>query len=403
MVRISRRLILGGIAALVGLLVIGVAALLIAALAIDPNRLKPRIQKEFAQRTGRELRLEGDLAWRFFPWIVIRSGGGVVGNPEGFDGGQFASWKSLRLGVQLLPLFDRQVIVDRIEIDGLDLTLVKRADGVGNWTAPDLTPGGEEAPADGGKPVTLQFAVDQVHLSDARLAWRDVASAQAWQAENLAVSLRIPGRATLQHAELRDIGIKGRLGGTPLRNVVEVAFEAQRLDFQGEPLRLRLPAWKGAFAGAALEGGIDAVLGGPDRRLDGRINGRVESLREVLRAVGTELPPTRDRDVFGNVEIDTSFALDEGRVATESLNVRLDDTHFRGSIERQPIEDGVIRFVLIGDTIDVSRYLRPRDDPGEPFELKLGPLKRLKAVGELRIDEARMGGAVVHGMTVNVE
>jgi AsmA protein len=410
MVRISRRLILISLASLVGLTIIAIGALVIAALAIDPNRLKPRIQQEFAQRTGRELVLDGDLAWRFFPWVVIRSGGGAIGNPADFggSGGGFASWKNLRLGVQLLPLFDQQVIIDSIEIDGLELRLERLADGKVNWQLPPSliddpeVVAGEEAEA-GSRLARLQFAVDFVRLQDTRLAWRDAIGKQEWHTEALALQLRIPGRATTDRISLRDIAMKGRLAGTALPNVVDVAFEAQRLDFEKRDLHIRLPAWKAAFAGASLEGGLDTVLGGEDRRVDGRIAARVESLREVLRAVGIELPATRDGEVFGICEIETEFAMDEGRIATNSLQVRLDDTRFRGRAERTPIADGVIRFALLGDRIDADRYLPPLDAKSEPFELELKMLKELKAEGELALAEAKVGGVTMKGLRVNLE
>jgi AsmA protein len=405
MVRISRRLIIITLASVAGLLIVAVAALVIAALAIDPNRLKPRIESEFAQLTGRELRLQGDLAWRFFPWIVIRSGGGSISNPQGYGGGMFASWRSLRLGVQLLPLFDRQIIIDTIEIDGLALGLERRADGVVNWSLPEGLAG--EAPAaeaeGSARLAGLQFAVDFLRLSDARLGWRDIPSGQDWGTDSLSLRLRVPGRASPDRISLRDIGLKGRLGGTPLPRIVDVAFEAQRLDFEALNLHVRLPAWKAAFAGAALEGSLDILFGGKDRRADGRIAARVESLREVLRAVGIELPLTRDPEVFGTCEVQAEFALDAGRIATESLQLRLDDTRFRGRIAREPLEDGVIRFALIGDSIDADRYLAPLDAPSEPFELRLAVLKALKAEGELALAEARVGGVVMKGMRVNVE
>jgi len=406
MVRITRRLIFITLGVLVGLTILAVAALLIAELAIDPERMKPRIEAQFEARTGRTLRLEGALSWRFFPWIVIRSGGGVVGNPEGFvgDDPDFARWKTLRLGVELLPLFDRAVIVDSIEIDGLELNLKRRADGQVNWELPaevaSLGLEGEEARS--GNAQRLSFAVAFVNLTGAQLRWHDEVLKQDWRTEQLAARLRIPGRATPDAFGLRDIAIKGRLAGTPFPNVVDVAFEALRLDFEKENLHVQLPDWKAAFAGAALEGGLDLRLGGEDRRLDARLAGHVESLREVLRAAGIDLPVTRDRDVFGTCEIEAVFAFDEGRIATESLQLRVDDTRLRGRIERQPLEDGVIRFALIGDTIDVDRYLPPLDAKSEPFELELAPLKALKAEGELAFTEARMGGAVMKGLKVNV-
>lgn len=406
MVRISRRLIFITLGSVFGLLVLGIAALVIAALAIDPDRLKPRIQAQFEQRTGRPLRLDGQLTWRFFPWIVIRSGGGSIGNPAGFGGAtDFARWNTLRLGVELLPLFDREVIVDSIEIDGLELNAQRHADGRGNWDLPreiaQIALDKDDAVEP--KPAKLRFAIAFVNLTDARLVWHDEAMKQDWHTEQLAVRLRVPGRVTTDAFSLRDIAVKGRLGGTPLPNVVDVAFEAQRLDFETENIHVRLPAWKAAFAGAALEGDLDTRLGGRDRRVDGRIAAHVESLREVLRAVGIELPATRDPEVFGTCEIETDFAVDEGRIATESLQLRIDDTRLHGRIERQPIENGVIRFALIGDKLDVDRYLLPLKAKSEPYELRLAPLRALKADGELALAEARMGGAVMKGFKVNLK
>ena len=300
---ISRRLLWWLIGGAAGLAILAVGALIVAALTIDPERYKPRIQQAFEQRTGRPLLLEGALSWRFFPWIVIRSGDGAIGNPPGADFAtpQFAQWSSLRLGVQLLPLFDGQVIVDSIEIDGLVLGLERLGNGSDNWhLLGGRTGGAAEAAA---APQDLQFAVDEIRLEDARIGWRDATLSQDWEAASLSLRLSIPGRASLDRVELRDIRLKGRLRGTPLPNVVDVAFESQRIDYDGDPLRIRLPGWSAAFAGAALEGSLDAVLSGRDRRIDGRIAARVESLREVLRAVGIELPQTRDRDVFGTCEL----------------------------------------------------------------------------------------------------
>lgn len=410
MVRNARRLILGGVIAVVSLVVLVAAALIVATLAIDANRLKPRIAAEFERRTGRELVLDGNLSWRFFPWLVIRSASGSIGNPPGFAGdGRFASWRNLRLGVELLPLFDREVIIDRVQIDGLDLTLDRAGDGRGNWSLPspevvDAANASAPPPPEAGSPVqTLRFAVARVELDDARIAWRDAASRQAWEAQGLALRLSIPAGATVRDFDLRDISLKGRFGGTGLPRIVDVVFESQAISVDGEPLAVHVPGWKGAFAGAALEGGFDVDLSGEQPQVDGRFAGRVESLREVLRAVGLELPATRDRDVFGNVELETQFAFDGNRLTTESLNVRVDDTRVRGRLDRPFASDGVLHFALIADRIDVDRYLDPPDAKSEPFELKLAPLRALKAEGELRIDEARLGGALMRGMTVNLE
>ena len=218
------------------------------------------------------------------------------------------------------------------------------------------------------------------------------------------MQFRIPGRATPERVSLRDVAIKGRLGGTPLPRIVDVAFEAPRLDYEAQDLRIRLPAWKAAFAGAALEGGLDLQLGGEDRRVDGRIAARVESLREVLRAVGVELPATRDPRSVRHLRAQQRV-LAATRGASSPTRCRFASTR-RGSgvapnVSPSPTASCASPSSATRSTsIDISNRSMRRADP---LVLQLGWLKSLKAEGELALTEARVAGAVIKGMRINVQ
>ena len=85
-------------------------------------------------RPGATLEIEGELSINVLPCCSVSLEETRLSNPEGFADSEFARVKSVKLGLQLWPLIVRQeVLVDDIGLDGLELTLIRRADGVANW------------------------------------------------------------------------------------------------------------------------------------------------------------------------------------------------------------------------------------------------------------------------------
>ena len=119
-----------------------IVALLIAAvialwLTINPNDYKGRIEAAVRASTGRDLSLSGNIHLAILPSLALELGPASLGNPPGFSSSQpFASLQRVALRVRLLPLLHHQLEVGRVEIDGLDLRLLKNAQGQGNWAMP---------------------------------------------------------------------------------------------------------------------------------------------------------------------------------------------------------------------------------------------------------------------------
>src|SRR5438034_4975529 len=104
-------LALGGVAALLA------AVVLAFALTFDPNRYKDDIERMAKERTGRTLKLQGELKLVFFPSL----GAGVGGVTLSERGSQreFISLQSAHASVKLLPLLHGQVIVEAVRVSGL--------------------------------------------------------------------------------------------------------------------------------------------------------------------------------------------------------------------------------------------------------------------------------------------
>src|SRR2546426_5999585 len=163
-------LALAVVAALLG------AGILVFALTFDPNRYKDDIERMALERTGRTLRLQGELKLVFFPSL----GAGVGGVTLSERGSQreFISLQSARASVKLMPLLRGQVIVDAVRVSGFRAQLVKNKDGSYNFS--DLLEGKAEKPGPKRKeqsaPVTFDIA--GVDIDRAAVAYRDTNTGQ---------------------------------------------------------------------------------------------------------------------------------------------------------------------------------------------------------------------------------
>ena len=130
-----RPLVKLALAAVVVAAIIFTAAALYLALVFDANRYKPELAAAARQATGRELAIDGDLAFGLFPQPHVRVGAARLLNPQGFDGA-VVEFRSARANVRLLPLLRRQIQIDELLVDGLHLSLLKNRKGENNWPDP---------------------------------------------------------------------------------------------------------------------------------------------------------------------------------------------------------------------------------------------------------------------------
>jgi AsmA protein len=166
--------------ALGGVVTVLAAVVLVFALAFDPNRYKDDIERMARERTGRTLRLQGELKLAFFPSLGA-SVGGVTLSERGSNR-EFVALQSAHASVKLMPLLHGQVIVDAVRVSGLKAQIVRNKDGTYNFS--DLLEGKAEKPAakpapekkDQSTPVIFDIA--GVDIERAAVAYRDASTGQ---------------------------------------------------------------------------------------------------------------------------------------------------------------------------------------------------------------------------------
>lgn len=286
----------------------------------------PRARDAFAVRAsaalGRPVTLGGELRlqWtrpgpdqaglaRWLPWPQWQAADLSIGPaPEGPPGALLRA-ESLRVTLQLLPLLGRRLVLERVEIDGLDLDLRRGADGRANWTLP---PG--HGSSDGG--WTLQVRELRLHQGRIRLDDRPLA---------LQLEARVESSGDDERPLVFDVS--GRYRGQPLRGQGRtgnlLAFHAG-----ASPLPM---AW--ALSAGPRRLAIDGVV--RDARwpavFDLKLELATPSLAELYAFTGVALPETPPAKVSGTLEGRREGGM--GVVRYREFNGQIGGTDLAGTLE----------------------------------------------------------------------
>ena len=116
-------------AGLTVLLIIAVVTLL---LVIDPNDYKEEIQAQVKQTINRDLLINGDISWSFYPQLGFEVSCIELNNLSGFNRAHLLKVDNAAVGIAVLPLFKGEVQVGELTLNGLLVNLITNKDGSSN-------------------------------------------------------------------------------------------------------------------------------------------------------------------------------------------------------------------------------------------------------------------------------
>ncbi|MBL8382009.1 MAG: AsmA family protein [Burkholderiales bacterium] len=175
-----------------GLVLLVVVGLAILVATFDPNKYKDDITRLVRESKQRTLTIGGSITLKVFPKIGIEVG--QVSLSEFKSDKQFVKLDRAKLYVDLLPLLRKELIVDRIEIDGLAANIVRGKDGKFNFD--DLLSKDEK------KDEQVKFDVEGIKLAGAAISYRDEASGQTASLDQMSLATgriadKVPSRIDL--------------------------------------------------------------------------------------------------------------------------------------------------------------------------------------------------------------
>ena len=316
------KILLGSVALISVVVVAGTIAL---RRYLPPDRLKELVVTQAQKTLGREVRLK-DISLGLVGGLSVS--GLEVSEKGGFPKGMFASVEAFSLKVAWLPLLRGKVVVDAVEVKGLQAKVVKLKSGTlsvddlaGGAPAEKTPPAGSSA----GGSLPIELSVRTARLSGGRLEYSDEAAGEKWVVSQL--SAKADGFSTKDpFAAEFSLKADGGRPGAPVSAKLSFSgklslagLDKEKLSVEIKSLEASALGWEASVSGRAgnalrpeadltlalktkgvelLKGGVKAAVNpGPPLSASAELDLRVPGFKAAdlpLKGVpaGLVLPPT---------------------------------------------------------------------------------------------------------------
>ena len=283
-----------------GLTVTAVLLVSLLRIPIDLSPYRPMIESAASKTLGRAVRVDGDITLTTSLWPYFEIQNLRIGNPPGFPAGDsgpmdMASMEIARVTVGLMPLLKRRINIREFRVTGINLNLVRTADGETNWVMGEheskaLKAQVTDAPVEAEKAINPDsLSVDKLLLENIHVRFMDAAAK--------------PLAFKLERAE----------GGAPLGDPMQLDMRGELLD-EAFTLNLRASSLAGFLAMTDAKLGVDVEIAGTTLEFTGQseaLRGN-RSTRVKLAAKGAnlsslddllhlDLPPIKDYQITADL------------------------------------------------------------------------------------------------------
>lgn len=239
-------------------IVIIAVAIALVVKVIKPNDLKGTIQQQVHRITGRELIIHGNIHWTFFPWVALQVDDAQLNNLASFAATPFAKLAQAEIEVKLWPLLHHKIEIGQVTLKGLQLNLIKKADGSTNWQNANPTKKHSAAEPESNTAVTttntilapIALTISNVQMSDAKVSFDDQQQHQNYTIDNvqltsskLSFDKSFPLQLSFNFSNSPSLSGKLKLTGDMTVNRVqqELTLNNAKLDLSANGERLAQP------------------------------------------------------------------------------------------------------------------------------------------------------------------
>jgi AsmA protein len=396
-----------------------VLALLAAGIGVlyalfDGDKIKAELSRGVLEQKQRKLDITGKLELSVWPSVGIRLGRLTLSEPGGKD--EFLALESARVEVAVMPLLSKQVQVQRVEVDGLKATVVKRKDGT--LSIADLTGGKSEKPTVGAgntaaTPMRLDIA--GIKVANAQFTWRDEKTGSTTALSNLDLGTGRIQADSLKHTMTVDalsLAAKGKSDA----DAFELKLEAPKLvvspeNSGGESLSLtatlsgsgRSVAAKLLLSGVAgnaqalkigkLALDVDARFGESALKahLDSPVTANLEAQTVALEKLAGNVDLANPQMPMKQLKLPLAgrFSADLAhKTAALELTTQFDESKIATKVRIARFAPLALGFDLDIDQLNVDKYLPPKakeEKAAKDDKLDFSALKGLDIDGAIRI------------------
>ncbi len=314
------RFFLRSLFALLTLLILALLAVSLLRIPLDLSRYKPMAEDVLSEILDRPVSIDGKVVITTSLWPYFELEGLHIANPPPFPEGDFALMKKARISVGFLPLLQRRIEIREIHVSGLNLDLVRTADGSANWVFEQAAleaetttdPSAEKSRDQPVRPDAL--SVNELELENIHVSFRDLGE------EPLVFDME-SARGGAPLGEPMGLSILGNLLGEPFTLEVKADSLGDFLAMARSRLGIHLDIAKTRFE---LLGLSEALRGRRCAEFKLSVTGSdLSNLNDLLRL---DLPPLQD------YYLKTNLRIEPGRLELKSLDTGVGGSSLQGSM-----------------------------------------------------------------------
>lgn len=371
--------IIAGFLSLV-LILIATAALLLTTM-VHSSWLKTQISDYAKSTTGRDLIMKGTLHASLWPRLGITVDDVSLSNPEGFSGDTFLHAQHLTIDAELMPLFHRQLIVNRASLRDAIINLQKNSRGNSNWALESASaPSEDNAEKEKAEKEAMQFNIVALSLIRTTINYADAQTNQRFSitdvnltAKNIKTDKPFPLQGSLNFvtSNKKKTGIK-------MNTVVVYDEAAEKITLNNLDLRLKATDFPEMTITGNLENNLNKTsisispmtLKIGDLKMTGDLSGQLLSDKPILTGhlssntfnlnkllSASKSLHMKNKKALTQVQLTSDLQLSAEKIALKNMNASVDGKTVSGDLEYLLSSSPRLVFALSAEELTVENYL----------------------------------------------
>jgi AsmA protein len=343
-----------------GIGVIALVAISIALLLIfvDPNNYKSEIETQVKNNLNRDLHINGDIGWTFYPQLGFSSGEIQLDNLTGFSRPHLLKINQASLGINILPLLKGEVSIGKLTLDGFEITLLTDKQGVSSLDNMGTTASNENEittevdTASENEETSFSFINTQIEGIDIKNAIIEIENLQVGSYQNITINEIKLGEFAFDKET--DFAINTTLMLDDLKAEIELSS------------RILVNQAMSNVKVSSLQ--IDALVTGdvlPNGQLKSvvktDVNFDVNDNKVTLSAVDINTQIEADnlpnKKVSTQINAAVTYLLDSQLATINNLKLNVDEIELAGEVSVQTGDVTKVRYNLETNTLDLNNYI----------------------------------------------
>jgi AsmA protein len=369
---------------------------------INVNSFRPKIESEASRALGRRVTI-GNLSLSILSGSVRAEDIAIADDP-GFSQSPFVSAKSLKVGVELMPLiFSRQINVTDITLEAPQIALLKTTRG--KWNFSSIGGASAQTASDSAKPAgsaPSNFSIAEVNVKHGKLSVGTAGSSIKpvvydnvnVSVENFSFASQFPFKMTAHLPGSGNVDISGQAGPIKAEDAAKTAFSSA---VKVNSMNIRSLGLIDPASGIAGLVNFDGTLNSDGRRA--KAIGLFTGKQLTFSPKGTPAPKTVTIRHTVDFDLDNqSGSISQGDVTIGSAQAHLTGTfqsqeqseivHLKLNAPNMPVDELEVMLPAMGVVLPSGSQLK-----GGTLSAELaiaGPLDKLVITGPVRLSNSKL-------------